>query len=224
MVRGQRRLARSGASLTTQAISDAAIRDRDEPRPERTRWIVGLPHGVHCQQDILYRVLQVARVAMQFRRQRTHIRRDFPEKARIGLLVSSLRVRHEDRPVQFSSGHACRFSKTSVGRLSDRCPRGLRYHSNRPRTLVTAETHRRVSLATPPPASNKAGSGTCRMKTKIHETPELAATNIFCVMRNLLQRRSELLGVGLMLRPLTRKARPWIAVHSPLPLFPLPWG
>src|SRR6266851_5825181 len=97
---------RPGTTLAAKPVDDAAIGDRDEPRTERPRRIVGVPHGVHREQHLLHRVLDVAGNLKVPRGDRTKIRRDVLEQAPIGFPVAALRASHIDGPVELSRGRS----------------------------------------------------------------------------------------------------------------------
>src|SRR6266852_7618802 len=95
---------RPGTPLAAKTVDDAAIGDRDEPRTERPRRIVGVPYGVHREQYLLHRVLDVAGILKVPRGDRTKIRRDVLEQAPVGLPVAALSASHIDGPVELARG------------------------------------------------------------------------------------------------------------------------
>src|SRR6516165_10193205 len=104
MVARQRGFPRSQPPLTAKPIDKAAIGDRDQPRAEGPRRIVSLPHGVDGQQNVLHRVLSVARVTMPRCGKETQIRRHFLKEAAIGAAVAILGASHQDRPFEVAGG------------------------------------------------------------------------------------------------------------------------
>src|SRR5437899_2826336 len=97
-------LPRPGTALAAKPVDDAAIGDRDEPRTERPRWIVGVSYGMHRQQHLLHRVLDVAGILKVPRCDRTKIRCDVFEQAPVGVPVATLRASHIDGPVELARG------------------------------------------------------------------------------------------------------------------------
>src|SRR6266852_2545734 len=99
---------RPGTPLAAKTVDDAAIGDRDEPRTERPRRIVGVPYGVHREQHFLHYVLDVAGILKVPRGDRTKIRRDVLEQAPVGLPVAALRASHIDGPIKLARGGSLR--------------------------------------------------------------------------------------------------------------------
>src|SRR6516165_5922623 len=102
MVARQRGFPRSQPPLTAKPIDKAAIGNRDQPRAEGPRRIVSLSHGVDGQQNVLHRVLSVARVTMPRCGKGTQIRRHFLKEAAIGTAVAVLGAGHQYRPFEIA--------------------------------------------------------------------------------------------------------------------------
>src|SRR5215471_1364837 len=104
MVARQSGFSRSQPPLATKPIDKAAIGDRRQPRAEGSGRIVSPPDSVYGQQDVLHRVLGVARVTMPRCGERTQIRRYLLEEAAIGIAVAILSAGHKDRPFEVAGG------------------------------------------------------------------------------------------------------------------------
>src|SRR5260221_14627009 len=97
---------RPGTPLAAKPVEGAAIGDRDEPRTERPRRVVGMAYGVHSQEHLLYYILDIAGILEVPRGDRTEIRRDGLEQAPVGLPGAGLRPSHVDGPVELARGRS----------------------------------------------------------------------------------------------------------------------
>src|SRR5215831_13408930 len=104
MIARQSGFPRSPPPLTAKPIDKAAIGDRHQPRAEGPCRIVSLPYGVYREQNVLHRVLGVARVTMPRCGKGTQIRRHLLEEAAIGSAVAILGASHQYRPFEVAEG------------------------------------------------------------------------------------------------------------------------
>ena len=110
--------------LAPQPVDNAPVGDGDQPGPERTAGIIGMADGMDRQEDVLYRVFDVAGVAKTSRRQRAQIGRDVFEQDTIGAAVAVLCAGHELRPVALAGNPrvagACGLRARRTGRSHQR--------------------------------------------------------------------------------------------------------